>query len=140
MIYHVFIHFYLITSIIFELSLSRSWLTKTLMNIMSCVPFLLPQSYDVSCYKHVMLKYCQYVNINELKMCGDMTEVSIKKFNLFSKRQSFEQNKSVKRRQEWIRGLVEMHFLPLQAKLDSYQNLVYIQSHYSKKLWSSKVS
>jgi hypothetical protein len=31
-------------------------------------------------------------------MCGDMKEVSIKKFNFFSKKQSFEQNKSVKRR------------------------------------------
>jgi hypothetical protein len=37
-------------------------------------------------------------NINELKMCGDMKEVSIKKFNIFSKRQSFEQNKSGKGR------------------------------------------
>ncbi len=49
-----------------------------LINIVSCVSFLLPQPYATSCYGHAMSKCCQYVT-NDLKMCGGMKGVSIKK-------------------------------------------------------------
>jgi hypothetical protein len=48
-----------------------------LMNIISCVPLMLLQSYATIYYGHAMSNYCQYAT-NDLKMCNGMREVSIK--------------------------------------------------------------
>jgi len=57
---------------------NQNTLTTALTNIVSCVLLLLPQPYVASFYGHAMSKCCQYAT-NDLKMCGGMKEVLIKK-------------------------------------------------------------
>jgi hypothetical protein len=57
---------------------NQNTFTTTLTIIVCCVLLLLPQPYIVSFYGHAMSKCCQYVT-NDLKVCGGMKEVSIKK-------------------------------------------------------------
>lgn len=54
-----------------------STITMALMNIISCVPFMLLQTYATISYGHAMSKCCQYAT-NDFKMCNGMREVSIK--------------------------------------------------------------
>jgi hypothetical protein len=56
--------------------------TMAFTSIIFYVLLLLPQAYATSCYGHAMSKCCQYI-INDLKMCGGMKEVSIKKTQSF---------------------------------------------------------
>jgi len=85
----VFVHYDLLDKVIAYVKdegANLNTLTRTLSNIMSCVPLLLPQPYVISCYEYAMSKCCQYA-IDDLKMWCGMKEASIKMaIGLFFKR------------------------------------------------------
>ncbi len=84
---------------------NQNTLTMALTNIVSCVLFLLRQPYVASFYGHAMSKCCQYAT-NDLKVCGGMKEVSIKRFNLLFKRQLLGLKKRLR--------FVEMHIFTFE--------------------------
>ncbi len=82
-----------------------------LTNIVSCVLLLLPQPYVATYYGHGMSKCFQYV-INDLKVCGNMKEGSIKEVqSSFQKTITWTQ-KSGKGRQEWAKACKDASLCP----------------------------
>jgi hypothetical protein len=77
-------------------------LTIVLTNIISCFLLLLPQPYIASCYGHAMSKCCQYAT-NDLKVCGGMKEVSIKKVQSSLQETITSTKKSGNSKQEWAK-------------------------------------
>ncbi len=51
--------------------------TNVWVNIVSCVPLILPQPYANNCFRHALSK-CYMYAINDLKVCASMREVSVK--------------------------------------------------------------
>jgi hypothetical protein len=99
-------------------------LAITLSNIMSCVPFLLPQPYIISCYEYAMSKCCQYA-INDLKMWCGMRRLQLKWLLVFFLK---DDRLDIKKWEGKIEmGLHKCISSPLETK-DSCQDLVGFQS------------